>query len=68
MLTSYAHEFRQVGTQSDLRSNVNILIQLMEDGLTPISDSRAMRLSKKIGAKYIECSSFNGFNVKVRLN
>lgn len=67
-LTSNLTNF-QVGTQSDLRSNVNILLSLMEDGLSPVSEARAMRLAKKIGAvKYIECSSLNGFNVKVCLH
>jgi len=54
-----------VGTKSDLRSNTNVLLKLSEEGSSPVSESQAMKLAKKIGAKsYIECSSLVGKNVK----
>ncbi|ODN05975.1 Rho-related GTP-binding protein RhoU [Orchesella cincta] len=36
-----------VGTQSDLRSNVNMLLKLMDDGLAPVSEMQALRLANK---------------------
>jgi len=54
-----------VGTKSDLRSNTNVLLKLSEEGTCAVSESQAMKLAKKIGAKsYIECSSLVGKNVK----
>ncbi|CAL8106816.1 unnamed protein product [Orchesella dallaii] len=53
-----------VGTQSDLRSNVNMLLKLMDDGLAPVSEMQALRLANKIGAlKYVESSSISRCNV-----
>lgn len=55
-----------VGTQSDLRSNVNMLLKLMDDGQAPISETQALRLATKIGAlKYVESSAVTGSNVNV---
>jgi len=54
-----------IGTQSDLRSNTTVLLKLSKDGKSPISESRAIRLGGKIGAKnYIECSALTQKNVR----
>ncbi|KAH8411285.1 hypothetical protein KR215_001359, partial [Drosophila sulfurigaster] len=46
-----------VGTQSDLRSNLNVLNKLQTNGEKPISYADAWDLATTIGAKYIETSS-----------
>jgi len=54
-----------VATQSDLRSNLPVLLQLMDEGLIPVSEKKGLGLARKIGAvKYLECSSKSGYNVK----
>lgn len=57
-----------VGTQSDLRSNVNMLLKLMDDGQAPVSETQALRLANKMGAiKYVESSAVTCSNVNVRM-
>jgi small GTP-binding protein len=54
-----------VGTQSDLRSNTQVLLQLSRMGLAPVPESRAIQLMHKIGAlSYTECSTLRNKNVK----
>jgi len=54
-----------VATQSDLRSSLPVLLQLMDEGLVPVSEKKGLGLARKIGAvKYLECSSRSGYNVK----
>lgn len=64
--------FILVGTQSDLRHDVKVLIELNAIGLEPIPASYARALAHKLGAiSYIECSALTQKNLKVnhiRLN
>ncbi|KAH8386513.1 hypothetical protein KR093_000975 [Drosophila rubida] len=53
-----------VGTQSDLRSNLNVLNKLQTNGEKPISYADAWDLATTIGAKYIETSSATQDKVK----
>ncbi|CAG7816609.1 unnamed protein product [Allacma fusca] len=54
-----------VGTQVDLRSNFNVLLELAEKGLAPLPESQALKLAKKIGARnYVECSSLTRKNIR----
>ena len=54
-----------VGTQSDLRSDVRVLIELSNNHETPVSLSSAMRLARKHGCEnYIECSALTQKNLK----
>lgn len=57
--------FLLVGTESDLRTNIKILIDLSRHNRAPISSSEARHLAEEIGAVgYIECSSLTQLNLK----
>ncbi|KAF0314637.1 Rho-related GTP-binding protein RhoU [Amphibalanus amphitrite] len=54
-----------VGTQSDLRSNVKVLIELDKYREVPVTEADARRLAHNIGADtYIECSALTQKNIK----
>ncbi|GIY51066.1 rho-related GTP-binding protein RhoU [Caerostris extrusa] len=54
-----------VGTQSDLRTDINVLIELAEYKEEPVSMQQAKHLAAKIGAvAYIECSAMTQRNLK----
>lgn len=54
-----------VGTQSDLRHDVNVLINLDHFKVKPILNSRARGLAEKIRAQdYVECSALTQKNLK----
>ncbi|XP_064183353.1 rho-related GTP-binding protein RhoV [Anguilla rostrata] len=54
-----------VGTQSDLRHDVNVLINLDNFKVKPILNSRARGLAEKIRAQdYVECSALTQKNLK----
>ncbi|CAL1268650.1 unnamed protein product, partial [Larinioides sclopetarius] len=54
-----------VGTQSDLRTDINVLIELAEYKEEPVSVQQAKHLAAKIGAvSYIECSAMTQRNLK----
>ncbi|KAJ8341498.1 hypothetical protein SKAU_G00337890 [Synaphobranchus kaupii] len=54
-----------VGTQSDLRHDVNVLIDLDHSKVKPILNSRARGLAEKIRAQdYVECSALTQKNLK----
>ncbi|KAM9842963.1 rho-related GTP-binding protein RhoV-like [Aulostomus maculatus] len=54
-----------VGTQSDLRHNVDILIHLDQRRARPVHSSQAKRLARRIQAfNYVECSALTQHNLK----
>ena len=54
-----------VGTQSDLRNDVKVLIELAHYNEQPVAESQAKKLAEEIGAvTYIECSSLTQKNLK----
>ncbi|KAJ6637151.1 Cell division control protein 42 like, partial [Pseudolycoriella hygida] len=53
-----------VGTQSDLRTNSQIIANLKKQGLCPVSSSEAWDLASSIGAEFIETSSRDSLGVK----
>ncbi|XP_072220911.1 rho-related GTP-binding protein RhoV-like [Leuresthes tenuis] len=54
-----------VGTQSDLRHSVDILIHLDQQNTRPVSFSQARRLAHRIRAhEYLECSALTQHNLK----
>ncbi|KAG9347283.1 hypothetical protein JZ751_004850 [Albula glossodonta] len=54
-----------VGTQSDLRLDVNVLIELDRRGVKPVLGPRARSLADKIrAAGYVECSALTQKNLK----
>lgn len=54
-----------VGTHSDQRTNVQLLLRLSEKGQQPVSAKRAEQLVKKIGGIcYVETSSITQKNLK----
>ncbi|XP_067099638.1 rho-related GTP-binding protein RhoU-like [Osmerus mordax] len=54
-----------IGTQSDLRYNVNILIDLDQMRVKPVVRSQAESLAEKISAQgYVECSALTQKNLK----
>jgi len=54
-----------IGTQSDLRNDVKVLIELSEYGEKPVPASDAENLVRRIGAhSYIECSALTEKNMK----
>ncbi|XP_056283027.1 rho-related GTP-binding protein RhoV-like [Pseudoliparis swirei] len=54
-----------VGTQSDLRHNVEVLIHLDQRSAKPVPFSRARRLAHRIRAHgYVECSTLTQHNLK----
>ncbi|XP_033968013.1 rho-related GTP-binding protein RhoV-like [Pseudochaenichthys georgianus] len=54
-----------VGTQSDLCTNVDVLVHLDQRGTSPVLFSRARRLAHRIRAHdYLECSALTQHNLK----
>ncbi|KAM4014285.1 rho-related GTP-binding protein RhoV isoform 1-T1 [Anomaloglossus baeobatrachus] len=54
-----------VGTQTDLRDDVNVLINLNRYHVGPVSESQAQAVAQKIRAQtYIECSALTQKNLK----
>jgi Ras family protein U len=54
-----------VGTQSDLRTNVRMAVELSRHGESPVSESAARAYARQIGATtYIECSALTQLNLK----
>ncbi|XP_035674724.1 cell division control protein 42 homolog [Branchiostoma floridae] len=54
-----------IGTQSDLRESVNVLIDLARYGEKPVSESEARLRAHEVGAiAYMECSSLTQKNLK----
>lgn len=53
-----------VGTQSDLRANVSLVIDLCKNGEQPVSESKARLLSEEMAADYLECSALTQHNLK----
>ncbi|XP_018582797.1 rho-related GTP-binding protein RhoV [Scleropages formosus] len=54
-----------VGTQSDLRHDVNVLIRLDQSKVKPVVSSRAKDVAEKIRAQdYVECSALTQKNLK----
>ncbi|CAG5117451.1 unnamed protein product [Candidula unifasciata] len=70
----WVHEIRKhsprvpvmlVGTQSDLRNDVKVLIELAKYKEKPVSESDALRMAHDIGAvHYMECSALTQKNLK----
>lgn len=70
----WVHEIRKhspkvpvmlVGTQSDLRNDVKVLIELAKYKEKPVSESDAIRMAHDIGAvHYMECSALTQKNLK----
>ncbi|XP_030575220.1 rho-related GTP-binding protein RhoV-like [Archocentrus centrarchus] len=54
-----------VGTQSDLRHSVDVLIRLDQQGAGPVLFNKARRLASRIRADdYVECSALTQHNLK----
>lgn len=53
-----------VGTQSDLRSNIGLVIDLCKSGEQPVSESKARMLAEELYADYLECSALTQLNLK----
>ncbi|XP_006012103.1 rho-related GTP-binding protein RhoV [Latimeria chalumnae] len=54
-----------VGTQADLRHDVNVLIELNKHRVKPITKAQAQSLADKLRAKaYVECSALTQKNLK----
>ncbi|KAM3716366.1 Rho-related GTP-binding protein RhoU [Dirofilaria immitis] len=53
-----------VGTQSDLRANVSLVIDLCKNGEQPVSESKARMLSEDLCTDYLECSALTQHNLK----
>ncbi|XP_053700611.1 rho-related GTP-binding protein RhoV-like [Synchiropus splendidus] len=54
-----------VGTQSDLRQNVEVLIHLDRGRSRPVSCKQGRKLARRIGAcDYVECSALTQHNLK----
>lgn len=54
-----------VGTQSDLRTDVNVLIELSQNKESPVTESEAKECAEKINAvTYVECSALTQHNLK----
>ncbi|KAG8560532.1 hypothetical protein GDO81_015021 [Engystomops pustulosus] len=54
-----------VGTQTDLRDDVNVLINLNRCRVRPVSESQAQGVAQKIRAQtYVECSALTQKNLK----
>ncbi|XP_037027455.1 uncharacterized protein LOC119068114 [Bradysia coprophila] len=53
-----------VGTQSDLRTNSQVIASLKKQGQCPVSANDAWDLATSIGAEFIETSSRNNLGVK----
>lgn len=54
-----------VGTQTDLRDNLNALKELSKKRLKPVMREDGEKLAKKLGATaYVECSALLNYNIK----
>ncbi|KAK7103697.1 cell division control protein 42 homolog [Littorina saxatilis] len=53
-----------VGTQSDLRNDVKILIELAKYKEKPVSEEEVSKLAQQLGAHYVECSALTQKNMK----
>ncbi|XP_072048776.1 cell division control protein 42 homolog [Amphiura filiformis] len=54
-----------IGTQCDLRTDVNVLIDLAKYNEVPITESEAMQRAERINAvSYVECSALTQHNLK----
>lgn len=53
-----------VGTQSDLRCNISLVIELRKKGEQPVSESKARLLAEELSADYVECSALTQLNLK----
>lgn len=53
-----------VGTQSDLRNDVKVLIELAKYKEKPVSEEDAIRVASQLGAQYVECSALTQKNLK----
>ncbi|VDK55802.1 unnamed protein product, partial [Anisakis simplex] len=53
-----------VGTQSDLRSNMRLVVELCRRGEQPVNESKARLLADEFGADYVECSALTQSNLK----
>ena len=53
-----------VGTQSDLRNDVKVLIELAKYKEKPVSEEDAAKLADQLGAPYVECSALTQKNLK----
>ncbi|KAL8611105.1 hypothetical protein ACOMHN_064395 [Nucella lapillus] len=53
-----------VGTQSDLRNDVKILIELAKYKEKPVTEDEAAKLAHQLGARYMECSALTQKNLK----
>ncbi|KAM9777641.1 rho-related GTP-binding protein RhoU-like [Neosynchiropus ocellatus] len=54
-----------VGTQSDLRQNIEVLIHLDQCRTKPVSSKQGRKLARRIGASdYMECSALTQHNLK----
>lgn len=53
-----------VGTQSDLRNDVKVLIELAKYKEKPVSEDEATKLAHQLGAQYVECSALTQKNLK----
>ncbi|XP_076442044.1 cell division control protein 42 homolog [Babylonia areolata] len=53
-----------VGTQSDLRNDVKVLIELAKYHEQPVPEEEAAKLAEQLGAQYVECSALTQKNLK----
>lgn len=53
-----------VGTQSDLRNDVKVLIELAKYKEKPVQESEILKLAADLGAQYVECSALTQKNLK----
>ena len=53
-----------VGLQSDLRMNMNYIIDLSRRGLEPVDGKAVRRLAQQLRMEYIECSALTQHNLK----
>lgn len=53
-----------VGTQSDLRNDVKVLIELAKYKEKPVPEADALRVAADLGAPFVECSALTQKNLK----
>ncbi|KAL8590854.1 hypothetical protein ACOMHN_063166 [Nucella lapillus] len=53
-----------VGTQSDLRNDVKVLIELSKYHERPVPEEEATKLAEQLDAQYVECSALTQKNLK----